>query len=442
MTADEFVEKWANVELPERAASQEHFIDLCRLIGQPTPAEADPTGDSFTFEKAVKVVGAASKGSKGEGGFVDVWKKGFFGWEYKRKGKYKNLDEAYRQLYQYRDALDNPPLSVVCDIRTTEIRTHFSGYPTAKIVVKLEEIPGRLEIFRRLFTNPDSFRPSKTTEKVTLDLAKEFGKLADRLIERYPPSDLDLFQRAGDPVAHFMMKVVFCLFAEGVGLLPGKAFTKIVLRSQEDPDKFAERAAKLFAAMSTGGEYGSDDIPYFNGGLFDDKPPLPLTHGDLTILRWVADQDWAGVEPSIFGTLFERLLDPKKRAQIGAHYTSKADIMLVVEPVVMMPLRRKWQAMRDELTEALATHDAEADRKKRDVLSGPMRARFDEFRRHLGAQRILDPACGSGNFLYVALQQLLDLDDEVVRFTTGCWMVPPFTSRSLASTMASSRKGS
>jgi len=108
----------------------------------------------------------------------------------------------------------------------------------------------------------------------------------------------------------------------------------------------------------------------------------------------------------------------------------------------MMPLRRKWQAMRDELTEALATHDAEADRKKRDVLSGPMRARFDEFRRHLGAQRILDPACGSGNFLYVALQQLLDLDDEVVRFTTGCWMVPPFTSRSLASTMASSRKGS
>lgn len=110
MTAEQFVQKWAAIELSERAASQEHFIDLCRLLGQPTPAEADPTGESFTFEKPVKVVGTASKGSKGDGGFVDVWKKDCFGWEYKRKDKYKSLDEAYRQLYQYRDALLNPPL--------------------------------------------------------------------------------------------------------------------------------------------------------------------------------------------------------------------------------------------------------------------------------------------------------------------------------------------
>src|SRR5207237_5595407 len=134
----EFVAKWSAVDLPERAASQEHFVDLCRLLGQPTPAEDDPTGDHYTFEKAVKVVGAASRGSKGDRGFVDVWKRGFFAWEYKRKDKYKDLEEAYRQLYQYRDALDNPPLSVVCDIRTTEIRTHFSGYPTEKQVVRLE----------------------------------------------------------------------------------------------------------------------------------------------------------------------------------------------------------------------------------------------------------------------------------------------------------------
>jgi hypothetical protein len=414
--ADRFVEKWANSELSERAASHEHFIDLCHLIDQPTPASADATGEEYTFEKPVKVTLSASKGSKGEAGFVDVWKKGCFAWEYKRKDKYKNLDEAYRQLYQYRDALDNPPLSVVCDIRTTEIRTHFQGYPTTRIVVKLEEIPGRLDLFRRLFTNPDSFKPDKTTEAVTLNLAREFGKLADRLIERYPPDDLTLFQRAGDPVAHFLMKVMFCLFAEDIGLLPDKAFTKIVQRSQQDPEKFTERAGNLFAAMRTGGEYGSDDIPYFNGGLFDDKPALPLTHGDLTILRWVAEQDWSGVEPSIFGTLFERLLDPKKRAQIGAHYTSKADILLVVEPVVMLPLRRKWQALLDELKEAIEKHDAEPNRKLRDLLSAPLRIRFDEFRRHLGAQRILDPACGSGNFLYVALRALLDLDDEVVRF--------------------------
>jgi len=148
--ADRFVEKWRSVELSERAASHEHFIDLCRLVGQPTPAESDPTGEDYCFEKAVKVTQAASKGSKGEGGFVDVWKRGCFAWEYKRKDKYKNLDEAYRQLYQYRDDLDNPPLSVVCDIRTTEIRTHFPGYPTEKITIPLEEIPGRLEVIRRI----------------------------------------------------------------------------------------------------------------------------------------------------------------------------------------------------------------------------------------------------------------------------------------------------
>jgi hypothetical protein len=107
-----FVEKWSGVELSERAASHEHFIDLCRLLGHPTPAESDPTGSEFTFEKPVKVTAAASKGSKGDGtGFVDVWKRGFFAWEYKRKDKYKSLDDAYRQLYQYRDDLANPPRS-------------------------------------------------------------------------------------------------------------------------------------------------------------------------------------------------------------------------------------------------------------------------------------------------------------------------------------------
>src|SRR5579864_3037310 len=146
--AERFVEKWRGAELSERAASHEHFIDLCRLVGQPTPAEADPTGENHCFEKPAKVTMSASKGSKGEGGFVDVWKRGCFAWEYKRKDKYKNLDEAYRQLYHYRDDLDNPPLSVVCDINTIEIRTHFAGYPTQKTTLRLEEIPGKLEVLR------------------------------------------------------------------------------------------------------------------------------------------------------------------------------------------------------------------------------------------------------------------------------------------------------
>jgi hypothetical protein len=126
MTPQDFVHKWISTQLSERAASHEHFTDLCRLINQPTPAEADPRG----FEKPVTVVGPASKGTKDDHGFVDFWKQGCIAWEDKRKDKYKSLDEAYRQVYQYRDALDNPPLSIACDIPTTEIRTHFPGYPT------------------------------------------------------------------------------------------------------------------------------------------------------------------------------------------------------------------------------------------------------------------------------------------------------------------------
>ncbi len=116
MTPAQFVEKWAATQLSEKAASHEHFIDLCQLICQPTPAQGDPTGQDYCFERPVRPIGAASKGSKGERGFVHVWKRHHFGWEYKRKGKYKDLVEAYRQLCQYRDALDNPPLSIVCDI--------------------------------------------------------------------------------------------------------------------------------------------------------------------------------------------------------------------------------------------------------------------------------------------------------------------------------------
>ena len=416
-TADQFVAKWSKAELSERAASQEHFLDLCRLLGQPTPAEADPAGDHYTFEKAVKVVAAASKGAKGEGGFVDVWKRGCFGWEYKRKDKYKSLDEAYRQLYQYRDALDNPPLSIVCDIRTTEIRTHFTGYPPTKTVIKLEELPGKLEILKRAFTNPNSFRETlKPSVQVTADLAREFGELADKLILRYPPSDLTLFQRAGDKVAHFLMKVMFCLFAEDINLLPDRLFTRLVNRCLFEPDAFAPNCGELFDKMKKGGWYGNDRVDHFNGGLFDDAPPLALNSAELNDLVRATGRDWSAVEPSIFGTLFERILDPRKRAQIGAHYTAKDDILLVVDPVVMTPLRRRWQAVRDDIAPALATHDAEPSPKKRDTLAAPIRTALEDYRQHLHAQRVLDPACGSGNFLYVALQRLLDLEDEVVRF--------------------------
>ncbi len=127
LTPVEFVAKWSPIKLPERAASQEHFLDLCRMLGQPTPAEHDATGAEYTFEKGVAVSGAASAGSQGEYGFADVWWRGKFAWEYKRRGKYRDLSDAYRQLCQYREALDNPPLLIVSDIANTEIHSNFTG---------------------------------------------------------------------------------------------------------------------------------------------------------------------------------------------------------------------------------------------------------------------------------------------------------------------------
>jgi hypothetical protein len=117
----EFAHKWGASTRTERAASQEHFIDLCRLLGEPTPGDADPTGDNYAFEKAVTKTG-------GGAGFADVWRKGHFAWEY--KGKQHSLTAAYDQLLKYREALDNPPLLVVCDLNRFEIHTNFTD--TAK----------------------------------------------------------------------------------------------------------------------------------------------------------------------------------------------------------------------------------------------------------------------------------------------------------------------
>jgi len=219
---------------------------------------------------------------------------------------------------------------------------------------------------------------------MTGHLADEFGELADKLISRVGPVPATLWHGHGDPVAHFLMKVMFCLFAEDVNLLPPKLFTELVDQCLLNPEEFKPRCAELFEKMKHGGRFGNDRIAHFNGGLFDDEPPLAMTAAEMPYLSRAAGNQWGAVEPSIFGTLFERILDPKKRAQIGAHYTSKDDILLVVDPVVMTPLRRKWADVQAAVAPDLEKVKAEDDAKKRDVISTPVRLAFDNFRRFLG----------------------------------------------------------
>jgi hypothetical protein len=258
MTPASFVEKWRRATLSERAASHEHFIDLCRLLGQPTPAEHDATGAEYTFEKGIALGNAnlpiGRGGGEGEHGFADVWWNGKFGWEYKRKGKYKTLNDAYAQLQRYREALNNPPLLVVCDIERTEIHTNFTNTATETHIVTLDDIleGTGVETLRRIFLRPESFKPQKTTEQVTLDVAKAIGKIAQRLQKKHDPH----------VVAHFLMKCMFCLFAEKVpGLLPDRLFKNLLNRNRQEPDRFKKLAADLFKTMATGGDFGHNQFP-------------------------------------------------------------------------------------------------------------------------------------------------------------------------------------
>jgi type II restriction/modification system DNA methylase subunit YeeA len=213
-------------------------------------------------------------------------------------------------------------------------------------------------------------------------------------------------------IAPFLIRLLFCLFAEDVGLLPPDIFTNLVQHARTKPQAFVAQLRQLFDAMSTGGWFGPEEILHIDGRLFDDDKVLELDSESMDILISVSTLDWSSIEPSIFGTLFERSLDPGKRSQLGAHYTSREDILLIVEPVLMAPLRRRWTEIRSQSKE-LASKIGSAKKGQRTRLRNSLSSLLLGFAEELSKVQVLDPACGSGNFLYVALRQLLNLWKEV-----------------------------
>lgn len=406
MNAAQFIAKWNRVELTERSAAQQHFLDLCALLDHPTPAAMDPTGDSFTFEKG-------AERTRGGDGWADVWKRGFFAWEY--KGRHKDLEAAYHQLLDYHQALGNPPLLVVSDMDRIIVRTSFTNTPTRLHEVRLDDLeePANLDILRAVFHEPERLRPGVTREAITTQAADRFASIARTIGTR----KLDPHR-----VAIFLDRLIFCLFAEDVGLLPRGLFSRIVSQTAEDPDKFAKYLGQLFEAMAAGGDFLMEDIRHFNGSLFSDSDVVPLRVPEIKLVDAAAKMDWEAVDPSIFGTLFERGLDPAKRSQLGAHYTSREDIETLVEPVIMQPLRREWDEARNA-AENLLAHGGKQDGPAREMAAAETeKARAEaeaivrRFQRRLATVKVLDPACGSGNFLYVSLQKLMGLESEVLAF--------------------------
>jgi hypothetical protein len=400
MTPEAFAAKWRNSAATERAASQEHFIDLCQMLGVATPND-DPSGQWFAFEKG------ASKSGGGEG-FADVWKKGHFAWAY--KGKRKDLGAAYQQLLGYREALENPPLLVVCDLNRFEVRTNWTNTATKTYTFTLADLSSDpaepLRILRAVMSDPEELRPTEGSNELTAEAAARFAQLAVSLSKR---NDDAL------AIAHFLDKLLFCLYAEDANVLPKGLVTRLISTAKTDPNTFRDRLADLFTRMASGGWFGVDKVDWFNGGLFADAEALDLTKPEIDTLDAVSRLNWSLIEPAIFGTLFERGLDPNKRTQLGAHYTDRLSIERLVEPVVMTPLRRDFDA-------AVADVERLLDKGTRNL--NRAKGIHQAFLERLRAVRVLDPACGSGNFLYVALRKMKDLEREAILWGSERFNIP------------------
>ena len=394
MTPNEFIAKWRASELKERSAAQEHFIDLCRLLGEPTPAEADPKGDHYCFERG------ARKDSGGEG-WADVWKRHCFAWEY--KGRHANLDAAFDQLRQYALALENPPLLIVSDMGRFRIRTNWTNSVSRTHEFDLEDLAdaGVRDRLKWAMSDPERLRPGETRQTLTERAARTFAELAQSLRER---------GHAPEEVAHFVNRLVFCMFAEDVGLLPGDMFTRMLEHARDRPADFETLARDLFGAMSTGGRVGFETVEWFNGGLFEDDRALPMDKEQIETTLEASELDWANIDPSILGTLFERGLDPSKRTQLGAHYTDRDKIMRIIEPVVVRPWLAEWETAKAEISTSMDQAGAAKSRGATTRHRNQAERALNEFLERLRRFTVLDPACGSGNFLYLALHALHDVE--------------------------------
>ena len=399
MTPQEFIQRWRNVGFGERQAAQTWFNDLLRVVGHPDTIEVgDP--ERFTFEKFVP------------GGFADAYLEGCFGWEF--KGAEAQLPGAFDQLLRYQVYLRTPPLLVVSSFQMIRVQTNFRDKETVVHDIPIAELgdPEQLGRLRDIFFDPGAFEPQRTVEEVTRDTALLFGRIVE---------DMEQRDGGGERLARFLNQIVFCLYAEDAGLLRDNLFSDIVRRQYRNPDMFNRAVRNLFDQMARGGLFGADEIAHFNGDLFSESETVKLSEVSLQRLVEAVSKNWRDIEPSIFGTLFEGVMDATKRSRLGAHYTSADDIMLVVDPVVIKPLRREWDEAKRDIDGLVADGKIEEGR-----------AALDAFRERLAGVTVLDPACGSGNFLYIALRALLDLEKQVIDYAAeqGWYDMTPVVSPS------------
>lgn len=436
-----FIEKWKASGASERANCQPFLMGLSQLIDVPEPDTASdtPENDSYAFERSVTFNHPDGSTTTG---FIDLYKRGCFVLEAKQgsdkkdgaetpfgvgaqAGKTKKgtavrgtkgwddaMVRARAQAESYAKALPVnegwPPFLIVTDVGhsielfadfslTGKNYTHFPDKSSFRI--SMDDLADG-EIRERLalvWTDPLALDPTRRSDKVTREVADMLAALA---------KSLEKAGHAPESVATFLMRCLFTMFAEDVGLLPPDSFKSLMERYVGKADKFHLMAKALWDDMNKGAEYSAaleTDILRFNGGLFANAEAIPLSEDQLQMLINAAQADWRDVEPAIFGTLLERALEPRERHKLGAHYTPRAYVERLVMPTVIEPLRHDWENVKAAAVQLANAGDVDEALKE-----------VRKFHQSLCALTVLDPACGSGNFLYVTMEHMKRLEGEVL----------------------------
>ena len=435
-----FIDRWKNSGAAERANYQLFLSELCDVLGvsRPDPTKPDDAENEYVFERSVTFHHADGSTSTGR---IDLYKRGHFVLEAKQgvekreqevalseagKAKAKSVkkgtatrgsalwDEAMLkaqgQAEQYARALPasegRPPLLIVVDVgHSIELYSEFTctggtyvPFPdprSHRLSIDRLNDPEVRETLRLAWIDPKALDPARRTARVTREIAEKLGLLAQ---------SLEKSKHSPEAVATFLMRALFTMFAEDVELLPKDSFINLLKSLQGHSQQFVPMVEELWGRMKTGGfsTVLREKIVRFNGGLFENATALPLTEDQFDLLIEASKADWRDVEPAIFGTLLERALDPIERHKLGAHYTPRADVERLVVPTIVEPLRAEWDAVKA----AAVTLDRQGKQKE-------AAAEVQRFHRRLCEIRVLDPACGSGNFLYVTLEHLKRLEGEV-----------------------------
>ena len=432
MPASSFIQRWQTSAAAERANYQLFLSELCDYleVPRPNPAVGDTRLDQYVFERPVTF---RHPNGLSSAGFIDLYKRGCFVLEAKqgspvpdssslfestrRRGAgvrgSSGWDEAMlrarNQAEQYAKALPVldgwPPFLVVVDVGySIEIYADFSGTGKAYVPfpdslthrILLADLDRTLirDRLRGIWLDPLALDPSRISARVTRDVAYQLANLARDLEKDHPP----------EAVASFLMRCIFTFFAEDIHLLPANSFKDLLDSLASDLSSFKPMVESLWQTMNSGGfsPILRQHVLRFNGGLFETTEALPLNERQFMLLQTAAAAQWKDVEPAIFGTLLERALNERERHALGAHYTPRAYVERLVLPTVIEPLRQDWK---DAQTAAVTLERSGKTDHAIDVLKA--------FRQRLCSVEVLDPACGSGNFLYVTLEHLKRLEGEI-----------------------------